>query len=62
LPDLTYLVAVPDNRRGCTRECVVIEADALITGSRVKAILERLADLRGLPRSMTVDHGREFEG
>jgi putative transposase len=25
-------------------------------------VLERLADLRGLPRSITVDHGPEFEG
>jgi hypothetical protein len=33
-----------------------------ITASTVKAVLERLADLRGLPRSITVDHGPEFEG
>jgi putative transposase len=46
----------------CTRECVAIEVDTSITGSRVKAVLERLADLRGLPRSITVDHGPEFEG
>ena len=31
-------------------------------GTRVKAVLERLADTRGLPRSITVDHGPEFEG
>jgi putative transposase len=41
---------------------VAIEVDTSITGSRVKAVLERLADLRGLPRSITVDHGPEFEG
>jgi putative transposase len=46
----------------CTRECVVIEVDTSITGTRVKAVLERLADLRGLPRSITVDHGPEFVG
>jgi putative transposase len=46
----------------CTRECAAIEVDTSITGSRVKAVLERLADLRGLPRSITVDHGPEFEG
>lgn len=46
----------------CTRECVAIEVDTSITGTRVKAVLERLADLRGLPRSITVDHGPEFEG
>jgi len=28
----------------------------------VVAVLEGLADLRGLPLSITVDHGREFEG
>jgi putative transposase len=41
---------------------VAIEVDTSITGSRVKAVLERLTDLRGLPRSITVDHGPEFEG
>lgn len=46
----------------CTRECVVIEVDTSITGTRVKAVLERMADLRGLPQSITVDHGPEFEG
>jgi putative transposase len=46
----------------CTRECVAIEVDTSITGTRVKAVMERLADSRGLPRSITVDHGPEFEG
>ena len=46
----------------CTREGLVIEVDTSITGTRVKAVMERLADLRGLPRSITVDHGPEFEG
>jgi putative transposase len=46
----------------CTRECLAIEVDTSITGSRVKAVLERLADTRGLPLSITVDHGPEFEG
>ncbi|MEW5864383.1 MAG: integrase core domain-containing protein, partial [Pseudomonadota bacterium] len=45
-----------------TRECLAIEVDTLLPGSRVPAVLERLRDLRGLPRSITVDHGREFEG
>lgn len=35
----------------CTRECVALEVDTSITGTRVKAVLERLADTRGLPRS-----------
>jgi len=46
----------------CTRECVAIEVDTSLTGRRVVAVLERLADTRGLPRSITVDHGPEFEG
>src|SRR5688500_16673884 len=32
------------------------------TERRVTAVLDRLADLRGLPLSITVDHGPEFEG
>jgi putative transposase len=46
----------------CTRECLAIEVDTSITGNRVKAVMDRLADTRGLPRSITVDHGPEFEG
>jgi putative transposase len=46
----------------CTRECVAIEVDTSITGSRVKSVMRRLGDTRGLPRSITVDHGPEFEG
>jgi putative transposase len=46
----------------CTRECVAIEVDTSITGARVRAVLQRLADSRGLPQSITVDHGPEFEG
>jgi putative transposase len=39
----------------CTRECLAIEVDTSITGTRVKAVMERLAETRGLPRSITVD-------
>ena len=46
----------------CSRECPAIEVDTSITGRRVVAVLERLADIRGLPLSITVDHGPEFEG
>ena len=46
----------------CTRECLVIEVDTSLTGRRVAGVLDRLADLRGLPESITVDHGPEFEG
>ena len=45
-----------------SRECLVLEVDTSITGKRVVAVLERLAELRGLPLSITVDHGPEFEG
>jgi putative transposase len=44
-----------------SRECLAIEVDTSINGRRVVAVLERLADLRGLPLSITVDHGPEFE-
>jgi putative transposase len=46
----------------CTRGCVAIEVDTSKTGKRVTAVLDRLADPRGLPKSITVDHGPEFEG
>src|SRR4051812_20487915 len=46
----------------CTRECLAIEVDTSITGLRVQAVLERLADTRGLPQSITVDNGPEFDG
>lgn len=45
----------------CTRECVAIEVDTSLTGSRVKAVLQQLAETRGLPQAITVDHGPEFE-
>jgi len=45
-----------------SRECLAIEVDTSLTGRLVVAVLDRLADLRGLPRSITVDHGPEFEG
>jgi putative transposase len=45
-----------------SRECPSIEVDTSITGRRVAAVLDRLADMRGLPLSITVDHGPEFEG
>ena len=46
----------------CTRECLAIEVDTSITGLRVQAVLDRLADTRGLPKSITVDNGPEFDG
>lgn len=46
----------------CTRECLAIEVDTSIPGTRVQAVLERLGDTRGLPQSITVDNGPEFDG
>jgi len=33
-----------------------------VPGASTPAVLQRLADTRGLPASITVDHGPEFEG
>lgn len=52
-------LAVVDDYR---QACLALEADTSITGTRVTAVLERLADDRGLPVSTTVDHGPEFKG
>ena len=41
---------------------MAIEVDTSITGTRVQAVLHLLAETRGLPQSITVDHGPEFEG
>jgi len=46
----------------CTRECLAIEVDTSITGTRVKHVMNRLAEARGLPQSITVDNGPEFQG
>lgn len=43
-----------------TKECLAIEVDTSLPGKRVVAVLERLAECRGLPKSMTVDNGPEF--
>ena len=48
--------------RATPRECLAIEVDTSITGLRVQGVLDRLADTRGLPNSITVDHGPEFDG
>ena len=57
-PGLRCLTIVDD----CTRECVAIEVDTAISDTRVKAVMEQLADTRGLPKSITVDNGPEIEG
>lgn len=43
-----------------TRECLAIEIDTSIDGSRVVRVLEMLKDLRGLPEAIRVDNGPEF--
>jgi putative transposase len=43
-----------------TKECVAIEVDTSLPGRRVVSVLERLAESRGLPQSVTVDNGPEF--
>ena len=43
-----------------TRECLAIEVDTSLPGRRVVSVLERLAEFRGLPHSVTVDNGPEF--
>jgi len=44
-----------------TRESLAIEVDTSLPDLRMIAVLDRLAESRGLPRSITVDHGPEFE-
>ena len=43
-----------------TRECPVIEVDLSLPGARVLRVLEQVADERGLPSAIRVDHGPEF--
>lgn len=45
-----------------TRECLAIEVDTSLPGLRMTHVLERIAVMRGLPRSITVDNGPEFAG
>ena len=43
----------------CTRECLAIEVDTSITGTRVKAVLERLGRHA---RTAAIDHGGSWTG
>jgi putative transposase len=43
-----------------TKECLAIEVDTSLPGRRVVSVLEQLAEIRGLPRAVTVDNGPEF--
>ncbi len=43
-----------------SRECPAIEVDTSLGGRRVVNVLERLAEIRGLPQVITIDNGPEF--
>jgi putative transposase len=45
-----------------SRECPAIEVDTSLGGRRVVAVLEKLAETRGLPEVITIDNGPEFAG
>ena len=45
-----------------SRECPAIEVDTSLGGARVVNVLDRLAELRGLPEVITMDNGTEFAG
>ena len=45
-----------------TRECPAIEVSASLPALRVIQVLDRLASIRGLPRSIVCDNGPEFAG
>jgi putative transposase len=54
--------AVLEKARPTRIRGVAIEVNTSITGLRVQAVLDRIADTRGLPKSITVDNGPEFDG
>jgi putative transposase len=45
-----------------SRECPAIEIDTSLGGRRVVGVLEKLAEVRGLPEVITIDNGPEFAG
>jgi putative transposase len=45
----------------CTRECPVLEVDGSLGADRVVAVLDRLAISRGLPQTIVLDNGPEFQ-
>lgn len=45
-----------------TRECPAIEVDSSLGGLRVRRVLDRIADQRGLPEAIILDNGPEFRG
>jgi putative transposase len=45
-----------------TRECLAIEVDTSLPGERVKRVLNRIKEVRGLPERIVTDNGPEFTG
>lgn len=45
-----------------TRESLAIEVDVSLSGLRVTRVLDRLEEIRGLPKSIVMDNGPEFSG
>jgi putative transposase len=45
-----------------TRECLAIEVDTSLPGERVKRVLNRIKQVRGLPEQIVTDNGPEFTG
>jgi putative transposase len=45
-----------------SRECPAIEVDTSLGGRRVVNVLEKLAEIRGVPDVITIDNGPEFAG
>jgi len=43
-----------------TREALAIEVDTSISGSRVARVLDRIAEERGLPKTIVMDNGTEL--
>jgi len=43
-----------------TRECLALEVDTSLTGTRVVNVLNRIAFFRGLPEEILTDNGPEF--
>jgi len=43
-----------------SRECPALEVDSSMPGARVVDVLDRLAEMRGLPEVITMDNGPEF--
>lgn len=43
-----------------SRESLAIEVDASLSGLRVARVLDRIAEMRGLPKAIVIDNGPEF--